>query len=101
MDRTTGRVIRRIETARPRELAHIDGKKLARIPAGGGHKKLGCEARTGSIAKRGLGYTYIDTAIDAYSRAAYSQFAGAENQVNCVAFLARAVACCAAHGITI
>ena len=41
MDRTTGRVIRRIETARPGELVHIDVKKLARIPPGGGHKKLG------------------------------------------------------------
>ena len=101
MDRTTGRVIRRIETTRPGELAHIDVKKLARIPAGGGHKKLGREARTGSIVKRGLGYTYIHTAIDAYSRLAYSEFAGKENKVNCVAFLARAVAWFAAQGITI
>jgi transposase InsO family protein len=101
MDRPTGRVIRRIETSRCGELVHIDVKKLARIPDGGGHKKLGREARTGSIAKRGLGYTHIHTAIDAYSRLAYSEFAGPENTPNCLAFLDRAVTWFAAQGIPI
>lgn len=101
MDRTTGRVIRRIHTTRCGELVHIDVKKLARIPEGGGHRMLGREARTGSIAKRGLGYTHIHTAIDAYSRLAYSEFAGTENTVNCVAFLQRAVAWFAQQGIAI
>jgi len=101
MDRPTGRVIRRIETSRPGELVHIDVKQLARVPDGGGHKKLGREARTGSVAKRGLGYTHIHTAIDAYSRLAYSEFAGVENTANCVAFLHRAVAWFADRGIRI
>ena len=39
MDRTSGRVIRRVEASRCRELIHIDVKKLAHIPDGGGHKK--------------------------------------------------------------
>jgi transposase InsO family protein len=101
MDRPTGRVIRRIETSRCGELVHIDVKKLAKIPPGGGHKKRGREARTGSIAKRGLGYTHIHTAIDAHSRLAYSEFAGTENTENCVAFLDRAVVWFAAQGIPI
>ena len=102
MDRPTGRVIRRIETDRCGELVHIDVKKLARIPDGGGHKKLGrAGTRNGSMSKRGRGYTHIHTAIDAYSRLAYSEFAGVENTVNCVAFLDRAVAWFAAQGITI
>jgi len=101
MERTTGRVVRRIETDRPGELVHIDVKKLARIPPGGGHKKLGREARTGSIVHRGLGYTHVHTAIDAYSRLAYSEFAGTENTTNCVAFLNRAVVWFAERGITI
>ena len=101
LDRPTGRVVRRITTTRPGELVHIDVKKLARVPPGGGHKKLGREARTGSVAKRGLGYTHVHTAIDAYSRLAYSEFAGVENTVNCVAFLQRAVAWFAAQGISI
>jgi transposase InsO family protein len=48
-----------------------------------------------------VGYTHIHTAIDAYSRLAYSEFAGVENAINCVGFLDRAVAWFAAQGITI
>ncbi len=36
LDRGSGRVIRRIETSRPGELVHIDVKKQAKIPRGGG-----------------------------------------------------------------
>src|SRR5258708_35784449 len=64
MDRTTGRVVRRIETSRTGELVHIDVKKLARIPAGGGHKKRG---RAATRNRPGLGYTHIHTAIEGYS----------------------------------
>jgi transposase InsO family protein len=98
MDRPTGRKIRRIHTDRVGELVHIDVKKLARIPPGGGHRKLG---RSAAIRPRGGGYTYIHTAIDAHSRLAYSEFAGIENTATCVAFLDRAVTWFAAHGITI
>jgi transposase InsO family protein len=98
MDRPTGRPIRRIHTARCGELVHIDVKKLARIPDGGGHRKLG---RSAATRVRGGGYTHIHTAIDAYSRLAYSEFAGVENTTNTVAFLDRAVAWFAAQGIEI
>jgi len=98
MDRPTGRVIRRIETDHCGELVHIDVKKLARVPDGGGHKKLG---RSVTRNRPGRGYTHIHTAIDAYSRLAYSEFAGVENTVNCVAFLDRAIVWFAERGITI
>jgi transposase InsO family protein len=98
IDRPTGRVIRRIHTARCGELVHIDVKKLARIPDGGGHRKLG---RSAATRTRGGGYTHIHTAIDAYSRLAYSELAGVENTTNTVAFLDRAVAWFAAQGIEI
>ena len=102
MDRPTGEPIRRIETSRCGELVHIDVKTLARVPPGGGHKKLGrAGTRNGSMSKNGGGYTHIHTAIDAYSRLAYSEFAGKENTDNCVAFLDRAVAWFAEHGIVI
>src|SRR5690606_774055 len=102
LDRPTGRVIRRIETSRCGELVHIDVKKLARVPDGGGHKAHGrAGTRNGSMSKRGGGYTHVHTAIDAYSRLAYSEFAGPENAINCVAFLERAVAWFAEQGITI
>jgi transposase InsO family protein len=98
MDRPTGRVIRRIETDRCGELVHIDVKKLARVPDGGGHRKLG---RTVTKNRPGLGYSHIHTAIDAYSRLAYSEFAGPETAASCTGFLDRAVAWFAHQGITI
>lgn len=98
MDRPTGRVIRRIETSRCGELVHIDVKKLARIPKGGGHKMRG---RAVTKNRPGLGYSHIHTAIDAYSRLAYSEFAGPENTVNCIAFLGRAIAWFTNQGITV
>jgi transposase InsO family protein len=98
LDRPTGRVIRRINTDHCGELVHIDVKKLARIPDGGGHRERGRSAATRS---RGGGYTHIHTAIDAYSRLAYSEFAGVENAVNCVAFFSRAVEWFNDQGITI
>jgi transposase InsO family protein len=102
MDRPTGRPVRRIKTTRCGELVHIDVKKLARVPPGGGHRMLGRSTETRRRQqRRGDSYRYIHTAIDAYSRLAYSEFAGPENTVNCVAFLDRAVAWFATQGITI
>jgi transposase InsO family protein len=98
MDRPTGRVIRRIDTSRCGELVHIDVKKLARVPDGGGHRKLG---RTITKNRPGLGYSHIHTAIDAYSRLAYSEFAGPETAENCTGFLDRAVAWFGDQGISI
>src|SRR5664280_2352272 len=102
MDRPTGRVIRRIETSRPGELVHIDVKKLARIPNGGGHKMLGrTGTKNGSMSKKGLGYTHVHLAVDAYSRLAYSEFAGPEGVTSCVAFLIRAISFFNEHGIEV
>jgi len=98
LDRPTGRTIRRIETSRAGELVHVDVKKLARVPQGGGHKLRG---RAVTKNRPGLGYTHIHTAIDAYSRLAYSEFAGVEDTANCVAFLTRAIAWFSQQGITV
>jgi len=100
LDRPTGRVIRRIHTTRPGELVHIDVKKLARIPAGGGHRMHG-RAHVYRDKRRGVGYGHIHSAIDAYSRLAYSEFAGPETSENCTGFLRRAAAFFAGYGITI
>ena len=102
MDRPTGRPIRRIETSRCGELVHIDVKQLARVPDGGGHRKLGrsSEVRRRQVRQR-QGYTHIHTAIDAYSRLAYSEFAGPETANNCIGFLDRAFVWFAQQGITI
>ncbi len=62
---------------------------------------VGREARTGSVAKRGLGYAYIHSAVDAHSRVAYSEILDAENRATCTSFLARAHTWFTDHGITV
>jgi len=100
MDRPTGRVVRRIHTTRCGELVHVDVKKLARIPDGGGHRLLG-QVTGRPHQQRGTGYAHIHSAIDAYSRLAYSEFGGPERGESCVGFLERAVRFFANYGIRV
>jgi len=99
MDRPTGEPIRRYERDRPGELVHVDVKKLARIPDGGGHRVLGrARARPDH---RGLGYDYVHAAIDDHSRLAYAEIHPDERAPTCAGFLLRAGDFFASHGITI
>ena len=98
MDRPTGRVIRRIHTARPGELVHVDVKKLGRIPAGGGWRAHG----RGNVAHQAttrVGYAYVHSAVDAHTRVAYSEILDDERAVTCAAFWQRAHAWFADHNI--
>ena len=80
MDRPTGRVIRRIETSRRGELVHIDVKKLARIPDGGGHKMLGRRRDRNGSAHQSRSATPTSTPRSTPTRRlAYSEFPGVEN----------------------
>jgi transposase InsO family protein len=97
-DRPTGRVIRWIRTTRPGELVHIDVKKLGRIPDGGGWWAHG---RSAEVRFYGGGYDYVHSAIDAYSRVAYSEILDAENAAFCSGFLTRAYRWFAERGVTI
>jgi transposase InsO family protein len=99
IDPPTGRLIRRIETSRPGELVHIDVKKLGRIPDGGGWWAHG----RGNVTRRRMtrGYDYVHSAIDAYSRIAYSELLDAEDAVCCTGFLERAHGWFALHSVTI
>jgi len=103
MDRPTGRVIRRIETDHVGELAHLDVKKLAKIPPGGGWRVHGRGSRADLDRRRRnrVGYAFIHSAIDAHSRLAYSEIHDDERTVTAIAFFARAQAFYEAHGITI
>ncbi len=104
MDRVTGRVVRRIETTRPGELVHVDVKKLARVPAGGGWRIHGQAARTlrpGHGGRPYLGYAFVHSAIDAHTRLAYSEIHADEQATTAVAFWVRAVAFYACHGIQV
>jgi len=97
IDPPTGRVIRRIETSRPGELVHIDVKKLGWIPDGGGWWAHG----RGNVPYHAVGYDYIHSAVDAYSRVAYSEILNAEDTVCCTGFLERANDWFALHSVTI
>jgi transposase InsO family protein len=99
-DRPTGRVIRRIDTNRPGELVHIDVKKLGRIPDGGGWWAHG-RGNDGHNGHSGVGFDYIHSAVDAYSRIAYSEILDAENAAFCSGFLERAYVWFAEHGVAI
>lgn len=99
LDRQTAEPIRRYERSRPGELVHVDVKKLGRIPNGGGHKVHGRRARPAT--KRGRGYTYLHTAIDDYSRLAYTEALEDEQGRTTAAFWRRAEAWFRARGIVV
>ena len=85
---------------RPGELLHLDVKKLARIPAGGGHRILGREiGRAGR--PRGAGYDYIHVAVDDASRVAHLEALPDEKGDTAARFLLAAAAFFASHGVRI
>jgi transposase InsO family protein len=101
MDRPTGEVIRRIITTRPGELVHVDVKKLGRIPAGGGWKVRGVGYPGEGSRKRQVGYSFVHSAVDAYTRLAYSEVLNDERGVTAGDFWQRAQTFFATHGITV
>jgi transposase InsO family protein len=103
LDRPTREPIRRMEMTRPGELVHVDIKKLGRIPRGGGWRIHGRAAVAGqqSHKKRSIGYAFVHSAVDAYSRLAYSEVLSDEQGVTAAGFWVRAAAFFAAHGIDV
>jgi transposase InsO family protein len=101
LDRPTGRVIRRMESANPGDLVHVDIKKLGKIPAGGGWRMVGRSiGNRNSQTHRGpgqhrnrrqvRGYHFLHSAIDAHSRLAYSELLADERKETAAAFWIRA-----------
>jgi transposase InsO family protein len=89
----------RYQRQRPGELVHIDTKKLGRI-AGIGHRITG--RRSGTVNRhRGIGWEYLHVAVDDASRLAYTQILPDERKASAIAFLKRALAWFARHGITV
>jgi transposase len=101
LDRASGRLIRRYEMTRPGELGHMDVKKLARIPEGGGHRLYGRQARPRRDKERlaRVGYDCLHSLVDDYSRLAYSEVLGDETAQTCGDFVGRAFAWFAEHGV--
>ena len=103
LDRPTRTPIRRIEMSRPGELVHVDIKKLGRIPKGGGWRVHGRVARPMTYQRRkaAIGYAFVHSAVDGYSRLAYSEVLNNEQASTAAGFWTRAQAFFATHGITV
>jgi transposase InsO family protein len=83
----------------PGELIHVDVKKLAGIPAGGGSKVRGRGYDGEHAFARQGGYRYLHTALDDRSRLVYSEILDNEPAVTAAGFWARAAAWFTSRGI--
>lgn len=95
----------RYERERPGELVHIDVKKLGRIHGGAGKRygyRRGVPTRTDRAGvRRGItGWDAVHVAVDDATRLAYVEVLPDEKATTAVAFLRRATAFYAQHGIT-
>ncbi len=104
---TDGEPLRRANTITahyPGHMIHMDVKKAGKIPDGGGwrvHGRDSDQARQANRAKKGprVGYTYFHSAIDGFSRLAYTEALPDEKATTVIGFWARARAWFALHGI--
>jgi transposase InsO family protein len=99
----------RYQRARPGELIHIDVKKLGRIQGGAGKRVRGglrqhynptFTDREGR-RRNTVGWDFVHVAIDDATRLAYAEVLTDEKATTAIAFLTRAVAFYARHGITV
>jgi len=99
----------RYQRERPGELVHIDVKKLGRIQGGAG-KRMRDGLRQhynptftdlAGRRRRTVGWDYVHIAIDDCTRLAYAEVLSDEKAATAAAFLARALAFFARHGITV
>jgi transposase InsO family protein len=102
LDRTTRSVIR-YEKGRPGELIHLDIKKLARIPPGGGARldPVWKETKAARHTSRGGGYDYLHVAVDDHSRFAYAEALPNEKAPTAAGFLVRTAQAFAEAGINV
>ena len=94
VDRVTGEPRRRgpvtrvrYERERPGELLHVDVKKVARIPDGGGWRARGASELDHGHTSAGTACLHV--AVDDRSRAAYAELLPDERKETCVAFMGR------------
>ena len=97
-DRASAEPIRRYVRDRPGELIHVDVKKLAGIPDGGGWKIHGRGNAPGR-RRSSVGYRYLHSAIDDRTRIVYSEICDDEKAETAVGFWHRAINWYATIGI--
>jgi hypothetical protein len=92
-DRATHREpARRYQRDTPGELIHVDVKKLAGIPPGGGWRTRGRGYPGEHANSRKVGYRYIHSAVDDRTRIAYSEIHRDEQAATAAGFWRRAAA---------
>ncbi len=105
-DGDSNRQLGKITAHWPGHMVHLDVKKVGRIPEGGGWRVHGRdsdqkrEADRAKTAGARAGYVYLHSAIDGFSRLAYTEPLSDEKGKTAAAFLSRAKVWFAAHGIT-
>jgi len=101
VNRTPGKITARY----PGQMVHIDVKKVGRIPDGGGWRAHGRGSPQDRAAQRAktsgarAGYVYLHSAVDGFSRLAYTEHLADEKATTTIGFFCRARAFFAAHGI--
>jgi transposase InsO family protein len=98
----------RYERGRPGELIHIDVKKLGRIQGGAGKRATGIQRNprprrrdSNGIDRCQTGWDAVHIAIDDATRLAYAEVLTDEKATTATAFLRRAIAFFARHGIQV
>jgi transposase InsO family protein len=106
--------VQKIIARYPGHMIHVDVKKVGRIPEGGGWRAHGRGSDQHRASRRArqrahtknankavrTGYVYLHSAVDGYSRLAYTEHLPDEKAVTAIGFMARARAFFAAHAIT-
>ena len=91
--------VRRFEWPCPGDLLQMDTKRLARFTRPG-HKMTGDRYRSGAEKRQRVGWEYCHSIIDDHSRLAYTEIHADEQAATVTAFVKRALAWFAGHGIT-
>lgn len=99
LDRTSGVPIRYVRDC-PGELVHVDIKKIAKIPDGGGWRVNGRPGRDQSMRGK-TGYEFVHSMVDDHTRLAYCEVLDAETGQACAGFMLRAGRWFAEHGYRI
>jgi transposase InsO family protein len=99
-DRATKTPPQRYQRDTPGELIHVDVKKLAGIPSGGGWRTRGRGYEGEGVKARQVGYRFLHSAIDDRSRIIYSEIHDDERAVTAAGFWTRAAAYYRQMGIT-
>lgn len=99
-DRATAEPVVRYQRDRPGELVHVDVKKIAGIPDGGGWRIHG-RGQAPTVQRSTTGYRYLHSALDDRTRIVYSEIHTNEQALTAVGFWQRANTWFNQHDITV